>query len=448
MKRLQCLYRPNKDKNYPWALKHPKVDSPLALFKTRKDAMTWFLALDYDAATWFQTDKKIWGGLVIAEHEDRHGKPVMFYEFNVDKFDGGLEYDKIAEELAIEPKTGLRDEKAAKKHLKEVTDFKQLKDPETYFPVDDDFKIERKKSAKDLEIEKLNQKLAELSALLSSKHSTDYEKELAELYKKLQDSNSDKEELLKEIEELKAKSEQLEKEVTKEVIIEEKVVEPVVVVEDKIVEYAYVRDLPLDEQIKVLAIYARKMHITAMKLENTETSVEDLKAIEENLYNVLNVAKEVEKDLKDEELKELLAAIMNSLTRSVQEFNEKLVGKEDIANTAENCVYSACRVDGNITLAQKTSYVLFNDKHVGFVPKDQYHYAIFLGQDAQRQHFMVFQTPAEIREVIKEVAAEQPTEVKRVESGVNWFAIFLLALAYGILVTLVILMGIGIIPVA
>ncbi|MFV8473301.1 MAG3090 family protein [Mycoplasma sp. 4F] len=443
MKRLQCLYRPNKDKNYPWALKHPKVESPLALFKSRKDAMSWFLSLGYDAATWFQTDKKIWGGLVIAEKELRGNKEVIAYEFNVDKFDGGLEYDATAEELAIDTKTGLRNEKEASKNLKAVVDFKILKDPETYFPVDDDFKIERKKSAKDIEIEKLNKKLAELSALLSAKHVTDYEKELQELYKRLQDSDSDKEQLLKEIEELREKSEKLEKGATKEVIVEkEEVVLPVVsVVEDKIIEYAYVRDLPTEEQLKVLAIYARKMRSTVAQLDYTETSVEDVKAIEKNFRDVLEVAKALEKELKAEDLKELLAAIMYSLTKSVQEFDAKIIGKPEIANTAENCIYSVCSLNGNIKLAQKTSYVLFNDKHVGFVPKDQYHYAIFIGHDAQRQHFMVFQTPAEEQEVVKEVV---PAE--RTESTVNWFAIFLLALSYGILITLVILLGIGIIP--
>ncbi|MHA3859333.1 coiled-coil domain-containing protein [Mycoplasma sp. Z463D] len=445
MKRLQCLYRPNKDKNYPWALKHPKVDSPLALFKSRKDAMTWFLSLGYDSATWFQTDKKIWGGLVIAEKEERKNKEVMVYEFNVDKFDGGLEYDATATELAIDTKTGLRNEKEAEKNLKEVVDFKILKDPETYFPVDDDFKIERKKSAKDLEIEKLNKKLEELSALLSSKHTTDYDKELQELYKKLQDSNSDKEQLLKEIDELKAKSEKLEKDATKEVVIDEEVVLPVVTVcEDKIVEYAYIRDLPVEEQLKVLAVYAAKMRRTVSELEYSETSAEDVKAIEKNFKDVLEVAKALEKDLESEDLKELLAAIMYSLTKSVQEFDAKIIGKPEIANTAENCIYSVCSLNGNIKLAQKTSYVLFNEYHVGFVPKDEYHYAIFIGHDAQRQHFMVFQTPAE--EKVQEAPAQAPVE--RVESGVNWFAIFLLALSYGILVTLVILMGIGIIPTA
>ncbi|SJZ42801.1 MAG3090 family protein [Mycoplasmopsis verecunda] len=446
MKRLQCLYRPNKDKNYPWMLKHPKVDSALALFKSRRDAMTWFLSLEYDSATWFQTDKKIWGGLVIAEKElNKDGKEVMMYEFNVDKFDGELDYDATAEELAIDGKTGLRNDKEAKKYLKEMQDFKILKDPETYFPVDDDFKIERKKSAKDLEIEKLNKKLAELSLLLSSKHSDDYARELEELYKKLQDSNSDKEQLLKEIEELKEKSERLEKEVTKEVILEkEEVVLPVVtVVEDKIIEYAYVRDLPLEEQIKVLAIYARKMHITSSKLEKSETSVEDLKDIEENFANVLECIKAVEKDLHNEELKELLASITYSLTKSVQIFDENIVGNPEIANTAENALYSVCTLNGNIKLSQKTSYVLFNDKHVGFVPKDKYHYAVFIGHDAQRQHFMVFQNPAEEKhvEVVKEVEAPA-----RTESTANWFAIFLLSLSFGILITLCILLGINVIP--
>ncbi|QNM93876.1 hypothetical protein H9M94_01210 [Mycoplasma sp. Pen4] len=456
MKRLQCLYRPNKDKNYPWALKHPKVDSPLALFKTRKDAMTWFLSLGYDCATWFQTDKKIWGGLLIDEAEVRDGKEVRVYEFNVDKFDGNLDHNETAEELNIDPETGLRKTKQANKDLKAVVDFKILRDHETYFPVEDDFKIERKKSAKDLLIEKLNAQILELTTLLKDRTDQDYSQEIQQLYQKLQDSNSDKEELLKEIEELKRRSQ--EQPVVVEEVVEQPVVEVVeevqpevipVVVEDKITEYKYVRELPLLEQIKVLAIYARKLEKLTTKItEETFTSVQDVKDIEANFEHVLEEAKYLREEFKDDVYySKLLAGITYSLTKSIGELSERIIGKKDIEYSAETALYSECCLVGNIKVSQRTSYVLFNHMHVGFVPQEAYIYAIFLGYDARRQHFLVFDTPfdKEVVTVEKEVPAETQPVVVKEATPISWLAVFLLALAYGILVALVILFAFGII---
>ncbi|MEA4134245.1 hypothetical protein VBM90_00280 [Mycoplasma sp. 2704] len=409
MKRLQCLYRPNKDKNYPWALKHPKVESPLALFKTRKDAMTWFLSLGYECATWFQTDKKIWGGIVIEfNDEDSKGNIIPEFELNVDKFDGGLDYEETVEELAIDPKSMKRDDKAAKRNLKEVVDFKIIKDHETYFPADDDYVYERKKSAKDLEIEKLQNELSKKEQL---------EKEVNELQEKLANS------------------------VTKEVLVEkfvEKDVEVLPVCEDKITEYAYIRDLMISDQIKVLAIYARKLRLTAASLPETLTSIEDIKRIETNFENVLKAAKALKKDVKgNEEYKELLAAIVATISKAMQEFADKVKGSEEIEFNAETEVYSVCELVGNITLAQKTSYVLFNNLHVGFVKKDSYDYSIFLGEEAQRQHFLVFES------VLSDGVVSAEGQVVTTRSRASLLAIFLIVLGYSILIVLAILLGLG-----
>ncbi|QDF64890.1 MAG3090 family protein [Mycoplasma nasistruthionis] len=476
MKRLNCLYNAKKNKEYPWALKHPKVENALALFKSRKDAMNWFLAYQLDCAVWFQTDKRIVGGLLIGY---KNSDDKMEYELNVDKFDGKLDYEETLKELNI-TKDGFRDEDGAKVAVEEVVDFKQLHDVETYFPLDDDYKYERKASAKDLEIEKLRAQISELSILLSQRTSgTDYSQELIYLTKQLEDSNSDKETLLRQIAELKEKLQQQETVVVEEKVVE---VEPTVVVEcdDKIKEYVYIRNLSACKQIKILAVYVKKLEKLSSKLaSDLQTSVADLQAVDKNLRDALSVAQDLEVEYKDNDEKlRFLAAIMFSLKKSLRTLSEKVVGKAEIEDSAENALYFETCDKENVKVAQYTSFVAYDQMHVGFVPENDYLYAVYIGEPAARKHFVVLDSPFDaeqvvvsnevreievirevpveiIKEVIKEV--EVPVEVikevqvasddKQVSAPArfSWLALFLLAVAYGILIALVVLFATGVI---
>ncbi|WP_406613693.1 MAG3090 family protein [Mycoplasma corogypsi] len=352
MKRLQCVYQPLKSKSYPWMLKHPKVKDPLGQFKTRKDAMSWFLNLGYDAAVWFQNNKKVWGGLVIGEKNPETGE--FEYELNVDKFDGGLNYDDTLNELAINPE-GTRNKKQAEKDFEQVVDFKILNDHTTYFPTDDEWVRETPKSKKQVEIDTLRAKLEQLSGEMKSQSEEDKQK-IEELIAQLNDTNADKESLAKQMEllliaqqELKRKQKELEvvkeevpvevvkevetikevvkevpvevikevetiKEVVKEVpvevirevpieIIKEVVREvPVEVVKEVVrevetsvasngvVKYAYIGELSHLKQTQALALYAKKLEYGVNSLPEGQTfvSVDEFEAVQATLGHTLS----------------------------------------------------------------------------------------------------------------------------------------------------------------
>ncbi|WAM05110.1 MAG3090 family protein [Mycoplasmopsis cynos] len=109
MKRLNCLYKPSFDKNFPWVLKHPKVKVAFAVFKTRKAALNWFYSLDYECAIWFQTVKKIVGGLIINE---KNSDSIYEYDLDVERFeDGKVNYSDAMDEIFVSTTTGLRNDK-------------------------------------------------------------------------------------------------------------------------------------------------------------------------------------------------------------------------------------------------------------------------------------------------------------------------------------------------
>ncbi|VEU70267.1 MAG3090 family protein [Mycoplasmopsis glycophila] len=458
MKRLQCLYKPNKDKNYPWALKHPKVESALAVFKTRKDAMAWFLSLGYDCATWFQNDRKVWGGLLIAEKNPENGQ--MEYELNVEKFDGQLDYNETLKELNI-LENGLRDEKEAADSLAQVVDFKVLKDHHTYFPVDDDIVIERKKSKKDLEIEELRAKIAELAALLSSTNS-EFHDEIQDLMNKLQDSSSDKELLNRQIEILKARQEALlkeqeqnvvekpvEKEVIKEVEVVKEVIKevPVYVKEDEVVKFAFFGDLDKEDKVKALALYANKVEKLLDKIEEQKvTSKEDYNEIKSNIDLAVKAGKELEKQQLEEDSHKLLKLAELSLAHTQKHLSDKVVSSNEIKNSPATAVYVLDEAQENVRLAQATSYVLYEYKHVAFVPEKDYKFAIFAdAQKAGLNKFVVFKWPVE-KEVVKETVVEKASDEDQSDDwAFKGLVVFSFALVWAALFTLAVLLGLGLI---
>ncbi|MBN4084561.1 MAG3090 family protein [Mycoplasma sp. CSL10166] len=491
MKRLLCLYKPSNDKNYPWALKHPKVKSALALFKTRKDAMNWFLELGYDCATYFQTEKKVFGGLFISEKNE---DGIFEFEVNTERYDGNVDEFDILREFNVDQKTGLRNYEEAGKYLREIVDFKVLRDHETYFPADDDFVIERKKNPKDVQIEKLQKQIEELQLLLQSKNVDSHE--VSVLLAKLNDTNSDKAALQREIEILKARAESYDnvevkkevevrevikevpvevvkevevikevpvevvkeveviKEVPVEVVKEVEVIKevPVEVVKEiytndnDLIKYHYIRDLSKEEQLESLAVFANKLEkISDKVVEEKITSIQDRQDIKNELSYSLSVAKEL-KEYYNEDVKKtkLLKLIIESLTKSTSRLSTKIFAREDVAHAPENFVYVQLENGENIRLSQEISFVIYNRKYVAFVEEKDYSYAFVAQRVSNKDHLLVFTDYSN--------SVKQETIVKTKEIYVNesdsflFWSVLLISLAFGVLITLVFMLWLGYVP--
>lgn len=408
MKRLQCLYKPTKDKNYPWALKHPKVDSPLALFKTRQDAMNWFLALGYDCVTWFHTEDGIWGGSVLAEKLENQQHQV--FEINVDKFDGGLKLQDAAQELFVDLETERRYENEAEKYLSTLNNFKIIKNHETYFPKDDVVKVKRSKKPEPETIVK----------------------------------------------------------VEKEVVVERVEVPVVKVVEEKApsveeVKYTYSAELCKMGQLKAFALYAKKLESVAQKYSSpVQTSSEDFKDIEANLEAAAKEFDKLESEFENTEHKHVYELVQKSLKKSMQTILSNVQEDASIAYSPATSLYfeEKCCSKTNLKLSQSTSYVLYGKHHVGFVPEADYSYAVFVKEAPKYStNLVIFENEAptkvveKIVEVEKVVEVEKPVVVEKVvekegekvvvKSGSwiwDWFAFMLLGIGYLILVVVILIL--------
>ncbi|MGZ9756420.1 MAG3090 family protein [Mycoplasma sp. 4423] len=504
MKRLLCLYKPALNKNYPWVLKHPKVKDALAQFKTRKDAMNWFLSLGYDCATWFQTDQKVFGGIFISEWKEG----VDFYEINVDKFDGNVVESDVLSEFFIDSKTGARKSDEARDYLERLNDFKVLRKHETYFPVDDEFIIERKKSAKDLEIEKLQRLNEELQkqgqaapVIVQEVKQTEPEVQVVEkivevvkevvkevpveIIKEVEVIKEVPIEIIKEVEVIKEVPFEVVKEievvkevplevvkeveVTKEVPIEVQVIKEVKVPVEKVVEvikevvkevpvevvkevstgskepirFEFIENLQPTKQLEALAVYAQRISKVAefFKEEKT-TSEQDLTRIKEQLKNVLVVTKKLSnKFTDDKKAQKLFELVAASLATSVKSLSEKIVGKPEIEFNPETAVYYRKECGRNVLLVHWLSYLVFEGLHLAFVPQQAYHYPIIAAEVKPQTNVVVF----------SDVAKGQPKEESEVvvtEERIPYmfWTVLFASLALAILFVLVILLWVGVIP--
>lgn len=475
MKRILCEYKPNLNKQFPWVLRHPKLKNALAIFKTRKDALNWFLSLRYESWAQFHTPKKIWGGHVYGVFNKDQ---VLEYELEVEKYDGKLAYDDIAKEIHL-TKSNTINFFEVENHLATLTpdiDFKVLEDQTTYFPETDDFVPPVRKNSKDVKIEELTKELNSLDELLKNLDGKS-SKEIEELKNKLQDSNHDKEALLREIQELKNRSletktvvEQkvhevvrevpvyIEKEVLREIpveiikevlidrpveIIKEVQVEkPVEIIKEVIVEkpgatqitcskndcdkvkFVYFYEGCKTTKLRSLALYAKKLERIAVSFDHeVVTSERDFREIETELRNVLNAQKSLTNELYEPEDKKLLKLVAKSLAWSTQKLAKKVKGSKDVEYGAESFVYYKEKAE-NARLARVVSFVLYGNKHVAFVPEADYKYAL-AQSSCKKSHFVVFESfetieklvpSVQVQEVIKEVVIEKPVEVvKEVE---------------------------------
>ncbi|VEU74225.1 Uncharacterised protein [Mycoplasmopsis citelli] len=436
MKRLQCLYKPTNNREYPWALKHPKVSQPLALFKTRKDAMNWFLAKELECATWFQTEEKIWGGLVLAEKVGNDFE----YELNVDKFDGGLDYEKTADELNIFTTSGLRDKRTAVAQLRYLTDFKpvykDMENIEPYFPKDDDF-VAPKKSKKDLEIESLRKQIEELLLEISRK-SDRYSHEIEALMLRLNDEKSDKSQLLREIQDLKQRSETVETPVveTEKVVVKEIIKEVPVEVEkiiykeaqcdgmQKTVRFAHIETLELRRQVEVLALYAHKLQLINDQIKEVQQiSEHEFYEIKANYVPVITYALDLEEKLIDQSrnTKLMFKIASEIINKEIDVLLANLKPNKDVEYSLENAIYvHDFDEKTTLTLQQSLSFVEFKDMQVAFVSKEDYKHAVLVHESYEHDKWLV------LLETFKEGKKGPGAQVR----SINKFGLALMVLGY------------------
>lgn len=251
MKRLLCYYEKKQDATYPWLLKHPKIKSGLAKFKTRQEAIQWYMLLKFETSIWFQNDQKIFGGQLSIDNEDD-----SWYNYvKVSGFDGGETYEGVCDEFGIDPRTFQYDYATAEKRLENL-DFVLLHDPYTYFPPE--LEISKKSRKEMLDIDKVNELLAQREKEIKDQH----EQELQEKEEEIID-------LKKELQE--------KEDTTTEVIVENR--------ETRIGYSVYYRnfaDLDVDKQLDALALYYTKIRDLTKKLETQQISSSDYERITRN----------------------------------------------------------------------------------------------------------------------------------------------------------------------
>lgn len=308
MKRILCEYKPNLNKQFPWVLRHPKLKNALAIFKTRKDALNWFLSLRYESWAQFHTPKKIWGGHVYGVFNKDQ---VLEYELEVEKYDGKLAYDDIAKEIHL-TKSNTINLFEVENHLATLTpdiDFKVLEDQITYFPETDDFVPPVRKNSKDVKIEELTKELNSLDELLKNLDGKS-SKEIEELKNKLQDSNHDKEALLREIQELKNRS--LETKTVVEQKVHEVVREVPVYIEKEVL-----REIPV-EIIKEVLIDRPVEVIKEVQVEKPVEIIKEVEVIKEVIVEKPVASGEVFREVPVYIEKEVLREIPVEVFREIE----------------------------------------------------------------------------------------------------------------------------------
>ncbi|QSF13777.1 MAG3090 family protein [Mycoplasma sp. Mirounga ES2805-ORL] len=352
MKRLNCTYEFKSDNEYPWLLKHPKIKEGLAKFKTRSDALEWYMLLNFETAIWFQNEKRIFAGqLTIDSNKD---KSKWFNYIKTAGFDGGATYSGICNELNIDPFTFKHDDSNAIERFDNL-DFVLISDPETYFPE----KLEVKKKAKSKDVVDVDQIKSKYQAQIDelmkqiNQNSAEVDRDLEELKNALNQKEVDFEDLNAKIEQLKNANNTYE----------------------KLVHIEY-KSLSSNDLVGAVAVYNDKLNEIIENLKNTTTTRKDFAKIEENIKNFDNDICQIKnKDslkhkLVLDKLYEEFTFASKKLLNEIQ-IDESLDNGEDISATFMDSKNNEVK-----KIAFETSYVLVDLKFVTFVPKDKYNYEI------------------------------------------------------------------------
>lgn len=353
MKRLNCTYEVSKDAQYPWLLKHPKIKSGLAKFKTRQEALEWYMLLNFETAIWFQNEKRIFAGQLTIDNDDKK----WFYYIKTAGFDGGATYEGMCEELNINPKKFTHNNDEAAKRLKNL-DFVLLHDPNTYFPPE--LEIAKKERKDVVDVEALRSEIEELKSELQAR-----EEQTAEIS------------LLKE--ELE-KSRIHTSEVEDKVNITEKTIVKTIYEYDlskakDTVEYREFINLDSNDYIAALVLYLNKLETVRDNLVETVVSKAEYARIEKNFNDLAHqIVSLNDKEFKN---KPYLQKIIEKLNNVETEILNRLTVKEDLNDEPVNNAYYYNKSRSlNIPVSYETSFVLVGLIHAGFVPRSEYSYPI------------------------------------------------------------------------
>lgn len=353
MKRLNCTFEKRKDKNYPWLLKHPKVKEGLAKFKTRQDALEWYMLLDFETAIWFQDDKKIFAGqLTIDSAEDGE----WYYYIKTASFDGEGTYEGLCRELGINPYNFKRDREYAKemgKNLKEGEDYILISDPYTYFPPELEIKKRQQKDVIDIDAIRL-QFQEQINILMMQLHSNNEiaDKELELLKAELNKKDLRYEELANKINLLKESRGTLEG-----------------------VTYEELWKLTGSDTVGAVALYTEKLNKIIESLDDKPISRADYDRIVFNFDNFERVISAREEQM-DEKNKRLIQKLHGELTNTIEKLKDKLKVADALEDKPENQAYYINKAKKHVPVVWETSFVLVELQHVGFVPYDEYYHTI------------------------------------------------------------------------
>ncbi|EFF41872.1 MAG3090 family protein [Mycoplasmopsis alligatoris] len=348
MRRLQCTYSPEKNKKYPWQLKHPKVKKALAHFKTRPEAMDWFLHQEIECITWFQNEEGIWGGQVISEKDE---KGVMEHEVVVENFDGSIGYVETFLEFRINPRNWTRDEEKAKPRFEAVNaDYKRVfEDPNTvnYFPPEDNFERPKRRSKKDVELDQAKKDI-----------------ELLILQLKEKSQGSDQSDKIKALEEQIKELEEAEK--------------IKVVPTEFIAVLTHVSDVELRNKIIVLDIYVSKLEYITKHLTTNECCKSDAMLIKSNFDGVFNYYSSLANTVKDKkEESEQIKVLLENFKVQTNKFSKAVKPNPTLEDTEANAVYYNDEFSEKTErVAHATSFILLDDKQIVFVPLAKYEYEV------------------------------------------------------------------------
>lgn len=413
MKRLNCTYEISKDKNYPWLLKHPKIKAGLAKFRTRQEALEWYMLLDFETAIWFQDVNRIFAGQLTIDNDEQN----WYYYIKTKGFDGDATYEGICRELSINQHTFEINKKELEKRvkpLKEGEDFILISDPYTYFPADLEISKRKPKDYVDVEIikDEFQNRIQSLEAKLNE-NAANAEKELEKLQDELATREAENEELKKiqeeliyktttienvqvinrtlqeelakteaENEELRKRREKEEKESSTKIKVrtsqEEAEVKQIKEYGNTIDTLQYTELIYLNESdtVGAMALYIEKIKKILDNIEDKAISQDDYDRIKYNLWTLQSaVSKNIEKMPSDRI--EIVSKLNDQLIYFCKKLIDSLTIDSELEDTPANqAYYYDAKLESKVPVSFETSYVLVDLYHVGFVPKDEYYYAI------------------------------------------------------------------------
>ncbi|UUD35698.1 hypothetical protein NPA07_02380 [Mycoplasmopsis caviae] len=350
MKRLNCTYEAKKDLTYPWLLKHPKIKIGLAKFKTREEALEWYMLLKYETAVWYQNDKKIFEGQLTCDYEDGQWN----YYIKTAGFDGGGTYEGNCRQININPSTFQHDYYGAKERLKNL-DFVLISDPATYFPPE--LEIAKKKKQSDIvDVEAIRSQFQEqINILLAQIHENNAEadKELELLKQELAKKDMNFNEMARKMELLKRNYKPLEG-----------------------VSYVNYVTLGFDDYVGGVALYTEKIKNIIETTPKQKVSQADYDAIKKNYANFNKQLLEVEENPNFSHA-ELVKRMHTELDATFESLLALLSIDSELEDTPANRAYFLNKeTKQKQSISWANSYVLVDLYHVGFVPYSEYEYAI------------------------------------------------------------------------